>query len=99
NDVGLGLGHAGGDRADADLGDELHVYAGARVDVLQVVDQLGQVLDGVDVVVRRRRDEADARGGVTGLRDPRPHLVAGQLPALAGLGSLRHFDLQVVGVH
>ena len=70
-----------------------------RVDVLQVVDQLGQVLDGVDVVVRRRRDQPDAGRRVAGLRDPRPHLVAGQLAALAGLGALGHLDLQVVGVH
>ena len=28
HDVGVGLGHAGGDRADADLGHELHVHAG-----------------------------------------------------------------------
>ena len=40
----------------------------------------------------------DARGGVPGLGDPRPHLVAGQLAALAGLRALRHLDLQVVGV-
>ena len=33
------------------------------------------------------------------LRDPRVHLVAGQLAALAGLRALRHLDLQVVGVH
>ena len=74
------------------------MHPGGRVDVLEVVDELGQVLDGVDVVVRRRRDQADARGGVAGLGDPRPHLVAGQLPALARLRALGHLDLQVVGV-
>ncbi len=52
--VGVRLGHAGRDRADADLGDELDVHARRRVGVLQVVDQLGEVLDRVDVVVRRR---------------------------------------------
>ena len=61
HDVGLRLGHAGGDRADADLGDQLHADARPVVRVLQVVDELRQVLDRVDVVVRRRRDEADAR--------------------------------------
>ena len=96
--VGLGLGDAGRDRADADLGDQLDVDPGRRVDVLEVVDELRQVLNGVDVVVRRRRDQAHARGGVAGLGDPRPHLVAGQLPALARLGALGHLDLQVVGV-
>ena len=61
HDVRVRLGHAGRDRADADLGDQLHAYAGVAVSVLQVVDQLGQVLDRVDVVVRRGGDEADAR--------------------------------------
>ena len=70
----------------------------ARVGVLQVVDQLREVLDRVDVVVRRRRDQADARRGVPGPGDPRVDLVARQLAALAGLGALGHLDLQVVGV-
>ena len=75
HDVGVRLGDAGRDRADADLGDQLHVDAGRRVGVLEVVDQLGEVLDRVDVVVRRRADQADARRGVPGLGDPRVDLV------------------------
>ena len=78
--------------------DQLHVDAGARVGVLEVVDQLRQVLDRVDVVVRRRADQAHARRRVPGLGHPRVDLVAGQLAALAGLGALRHLDLDVVGV-
>ncbi len=98
HDVGVRLGDAGGDRADADLGDQLDVHAGLRVGVLEVVDQLGEVLDRVDVVVRRRRDQPDARRRVPGARDPRVDLGAGQLAALARLGALRHLDLDVVGV-
>ena len=98
HDVGVRLADPRRDRADADLGDELDVDPRPVVGVLQVVDQLGEVLDRVDVVVRRRRDQADARRGVPGLRDPRVDLVAGQLAALARLGALRHLDLEVVGV-
>ena len=98
HDVGLRLRHAGRHRAHPDLGDQLHVHPRLRVGVLQVVDELLEVLDRVDVVVRRRRDQADARRGVPGLGDPRVHLAAGQLAALAGLGALGHLDLQVVGV-
>ncbi len=98
HDVGLGLRDAGGDGADTTLGDELHVHASRRVGVLQVVDQLLEVLDRVDVVVRRRADQADARRRVPGRCDPRVHLVTRQLAALAGLGALGHLDLQVVGV-
>ena len=54
NHVGLGLGDACGDGADAGLGHELDRDPCVRVDLLQIVDELGQVLDRVDVVVRRR---------------------------------------------
>ena len=95
HDVGVRLRDAGGDRADAGDRDELHVNARLRVRVLQVVDELRQVLDRIDVVVRRRRDQADAGRRVAHLRDPRIDLVAGQLTAFAGLGALRHLDLQI----
>ena len=64
--VGMGLGHAGGDGADADFGDQLDADAGVMVGVFQVVDQLGQVFDRVNVVVRRRGDQADAGRGDSG---------------------------------
>ena len=64
----------------------------------QVVDELLEVLDRVDVVVRRRRDQADAGRRVAHPADVLVDLVAGQLAALAGLGALGHLDLQLVGV-
>ena len=91
------LTHAGGDGAHAVLGHQLHRDLGG-VDLLEVVDELGQVLDGVDVVVGRRGDEADAGLGVAQAGDLVGHLVAGQLAALARLGALGHLDLQLVGV-
>ena len=97
--VRMGLGDPGGHGAHADLGDQLDGDARPGIDVLQVMDELGQVLDRVDIVVRRRRDQAHARGGVTHPGDPGADLVAGQLTALAGLGALGDLDLDVVGVH
>ena len=52
--VGVGLGDAGGDGADTDLGDELDRHLGLGVGAAQVVDQLLEILDRVDVVVGRR---------------------------------------------
>ncbi len=69
--VGPALGHAGRDGADADLADELDRDARVDVGVLQVVDELRQVLDGVDVVVRRRGDQRDAGRGVAHVGDLR----------------------------
>ena len=98
DDVGVRLRDAGRHRADPGQRHELHVDAGLWVRVLQVEDQLREIFDRVDVVVRRRRDQPDARSRVANLRNPRVDLVAGQLAALAGLRALRHLDLDVVGV-
>ena len=92
------LGDTGGDGTDAVLADQLHVDAGLRVGVLQVVDQLRQILDRVDVVMRRRGDQADTRGGMTDLGNPRIDLVPRKLPALTGFGALRHLDLDIGAV-
>ena len=97
--VGMAFGHTGRDRADAELGDELDVDAGLGVGHLRVVDQLLQVLDRIDVMVRRRGDQLHAGRGMTHLGDPRRHLGAGQVAALARLGALGELDLQVGGVH
>ena len=96
--VGARLGDARGHGADADFGDQLDRDLTVRIDVLEVVDQLRQILDRIDVVVRRRRDQADARRRMPHARDRGVDLVAGQLAAFAGLGALRHLDLHHVGV-
>ncbi len=95
--VGLALGHAGSNGAHPDFGHQLHGDVGMRGHVFQVVDELGQVLNGVDVVVRRGRNEAHARHAVAQLADVIGHLATGQLAAFAGLGTLRHLDLDLVG--
>ena len=98
NVVGVGLGHAGGDRSHPHFRHQLDRHRPGRIGAAQVVDQLLEVFDRVDVVVRRRADEADARRRVPRLRDPRVDLAARQLAALPRLRALRHLDLKVVGV-
>src|SRR5256885_7061713 len=45
-------------RADTNLRNQLHGNSGLRIRVLQVVNQLCQIFDGIDVVMRRwRRSE------------------------------------------
>ncbi|MNS80710.1 hypothetical protein D3C72_1144010 [compost metagenome] len=96
--VGLGLGHTRGDGADAGGRDQFHRDLGVGVDRLQVVDQLGQVLDRIDVVVRRGADERRAGNGVAHPADELRDLEAGQLAALAGLGALGHLDLDLAAL-
>ena len=92
------FGNARGDSADAHFGHQLDGDAGVRIGVLQIVDELRQIFDRVNIVMRRRRDQAYAGDGMAHPRDDFVHFVAGQLAAFAGLGALRHFDLQFVGV-
>ena len=87
------LSDAGGDDADADLRHELDADARGGVGRLEVVDELGEIFDRVDVVMRRRTDQADAGDRVARRSDLLRHLVARQLAALARLRALRHLDL------
>ena len=85
--------------ADTRLRDQLHVDVGCPVGILQVIDQLRQVLNRVDVMVRRRGDQRHPRRRVANLRDPRIDLRSRKMAALARLGSLCHLDLNLLCAH
>ena len=98
NVVCLALGHAGGHRADAGLRNQLDTDAGMRIGVFEVENQLSQILDRIDVVVRRRRNQPDARQRMAEHADIFRHFLARELPAFTGLRTLSHFDLNKVAV-
>ena len=97
NNVRVGFGHASSDGPDAGLGYELHADAGAGVHLLQVVDELGQILDRINVVVRRGADQLDTGLSAAQAGNDALHLHAGKLAAFAGLGALGHLDFQFLG--
>ena len=68
------------------------------IGILQIEDQLREVFDRIDVVVRRRRDELHAWRGIAEPRDVLIDLVSRQLAAFTRLGALRHLDLQFLGI-
>ena len=70
-----------------------------RIDGPQIVNQLGQIFDAVNVVVRWRRNERRARRGVANPRDVLGDFLRGQLAAFPRLGALRHFDFEFLGAH
>ena len=98
DDLTARLRDARGDRADARLGDELNGNTRAAVGVFKVIDQLCQVFDRIDVVMRRRGNQCHAGRGIARLCNPRIDLLARKMAALAGLCALRHFDLDLFGV-
>ena len=95
--VGLGFGDARSYGADTDFRHQLDADRRLRIRVLQIVNQLREVFDRIDVVMRGRRDQADARHRVPQIADVFGHFVTRQLAAFAGLGTLRHLDLNLVG--
>ena len=68
------------------------------IDLFQIVDELRQILDGIDVVMRRRRDQHHAGRRMAQFRDHLGDLEAGQLSAFAGLGALRDLDLELAAL-
>src|SRR6266853_6943892 len=98
NNVGARFGNARGNDADSSARNELYADAGARIDGAKVVDQLGEVFDAVNVVVRWRRNQRRAGSGVSDARNVLADFLRGELAALAGLGALRHFDFKFLGV-
>ena len=63
------------------------------------MNELGQILDQVNIVMGRGRNELHTRLRVAQASDQRVHLVARKLATFAGFGSLRHFDFQLAGIH
>ena len=61
--------------------------------IFQVIDQLCQLLNGIDVMMGRRGDQADTRGGMTGFCNPRVNLLCRKVSAFTWLCALCHFDL------
>ena len=70
----------------------------ALVDVLQIENELGEIFDRINIVVRRRRDQRDAGRRVAHRGDDFVDLVTGKLTAFSRLRALRHLDLELVGV-
>ena len=63
--VRMGLGYPRGNRTHAYFRHQFHMHARFRVGILEIVDQLGQILNRIYIMVRRRRDQAHPGGGMS----------------------------------
>ena len=80
------------------LGHELHAHLGTGIDVFEVKNELGKVFDGINIVMRRRRDERDAWYRVTHPGNDFVDLEARKLPSLTRFGTLGYLDLYFISV-
>ena len=97
DDTCASLGNTGSDCSDTGLRYQLYRDSGLLVGILQIIDQLCQVLNGVDIVVRRRRNQCHTGCGMSGLGNPRIHFLCRKMTALARLCALCHLDLDFLG--
>ncbi len=97
DDVGPGLGDSNADRADPRDDRDLHDDSGARVGAFEFRHKLGEILDRIEVVIVRGRDEVDARIGATGSGNFLGDLASGQMAALSWLCALSDLDLKEPG--
>ena len=97
DDVGACLGDPEPDRADVGHHRHLDRDPEIGIDRLQLVDQLGQVLDGVQIVIVRGRDQVGAGGRVARVGHLLGDLLRRQVTAFARLCALAYLDLGEVG--
>src|SRR5215470_130787 len=99
DDVCTGLSNPGCDDADACAGHELYADASTRIDRAEIMDELREVFDAVNVVMRRRRNQRRAGRGMANARHVWSDFSRGELAAFARLGTLGHLDFKFLRVH
>ena len=62
------------------------------------MDQLRQVLNRVDIMVRRRAYKSHSRGAVTDPGNGFIHLPTGKFASFAGRGPVGDLDLELIGI-
>src|SRR5699024_4074965 len=92
------FGDTGCNSPDALFSHEFDVDAGIRIRALEIVDELREVLNGVNIMVRWWGNQPHTRGGNTHFSNPRIDLIRWQLAALTGLSALGHLDLNIGAV-
>lgn len=75
NVIGLGLGYSGSDDSDSYFGNELDRDSSTWIGALEIVDELLEILNRVDVVMRRRRNESNSRSRMSSFRNRFGYLV------------------------
>mmetsp|Transcript_5822 Transcript_5822/g.12947 ORF Transcript_5822/g.12947 Transcript_5822/m.12947 type:complete len:310 (-) Transcript_5822:859-1788(-) len=96
--IGKCLGNSGSNDTNTNLRNKLHRHLSSGLGVLQVMDKLSKILNGVNVVMRWRGDKTDSRCCVTILCNVFRYFESRKLSSLTGLGSLSHLDLDLVTV-
>ena len=99
HNIGTGLNYTGSNRTDTHLTYQLDADAGTRISILQVVNQLGQIFNRIDIMMRRRRNQTNACRCTAAFGNPGINLAARQLSAFTGFSTLRNFNLDFIRIN
>src|ERR1700733_14712621 len=91
SDVRAGFRDTRGDDSDTRSGNEFDADARTRVDSAQIVNQMREVVEAIDVVMRRRRNQRHSRRSMAESRDIRRNLCCRNLAAFARFCALPLF--------
>mmetsp|Transcript_21480 Transcript_21480/g.44151 ORF Transcript_21480/g.44151 Transcript_21480/m.44151 type:complete len:370 (-) Transcript_21480:714-1823(-) len=97
DNIGIGLGNTTSDSSNSDGRDELDRNPGVLVHGVQIMNQLSKILNTVNIMMRRRRNQSDTFLAGTQSGDVFRNLGAWQLTTFTGLGTLCHLNLELLG--
>ena len=86
NFIGVSLRNTRRDGPNPDFRHKLNGHGGIRIRVFQIEDELGQVLNGIDIMVRRRGNQLNSRRGI-------PNLAINSSTLFPVIGRLRQVSL------
>lgn len=96
--VGERIGEKGWKSEKEKLRKKIERNIGWRIEVFKVVDEMRKILNRVDVMVRRRRNEEKKRSGVEGIGDGRIEIVKRKMEELEGIWEMRKIDMDKIGI-
>ena len=88
-----------GYRAYSHLCNQLYGNTRPRIHIFQIENQLGQILNRINIVMRRRRNQSYSGDRVADPGNHVVHFMARQLSAFSRLCTLRDLDLQIVRIN
>jgi hypothetical protein len=75
------------------FGNQFNRNPGIGIGIFQVINQLGQILNGINIMVSRRRNKTYASGRMPGFGNPWIYLLPRKLASFSRLRTLCHFNL------
>ena len=99
NQVGLSLYHTSSNSTNTTLCHQFHRNSCIRINILQIEDELFQILDRIDIVMRRRWNQRNTWYWVTGLSNNLVNLISWQLSTFTRLCTLSNLNLYLLGIN